>query len=586
VGGRTLTWRGIKGVAGNVCCHGPGERTNLKFQSRATRSHRELVYGALVLAFAALVTACGSGGGGGGGGGTVNPPPSITSISPTSATAGGSAFTLTVNGKNFTTSCVVLWNTSQHFTTFVNNSQLTVAISASDIASPGTVEVRVRNPNVSTDSNVVSFAVNEAVPVLTSISPSSASAGSLGLTLTVMGSGFLGNSVVNWNGSPRVTTFVSSGQLTATILASDVTTGGSAQVTVFNPPPGGGTSNALTFTITSAQPTITSLSPATTVAGRSAFTLTVNGFSFSANSTVQWNGSPPTTTFVSSNQLTAAIPASDVASAGTFPVTVVTSGFADSNSLNFTVTATSSLLITTTSLPPSSGGKDYYFVLASTGGVGALTWTVTNGSLPAGLTLDASSGLISGAVTGVNSNFTVQATDSAVPPNTGVQDLSITVTSLGRNDQVCISPGVPGPDAATPISNGTLRASISPYGDVDTYSFTLTQTATNLSIETFAQRLNIGNNLFVQSDFLDTVTELLDSSCTVIALNDDIVLGTTRDSRIQIGPTPFPSSPPSNPDDLAAPNSLPAGTYYIRIRDYRGDGRPDLIYDLTVSGIK
>src|SRR6185295_629608 len=49
----------------------------------------------------------------------------------------------------------------------------------------------------------------------------------------------------------RTTTFVSSTQLTAAIPASDIATVGTANVTVVNPAPGGGTSNALTFTILS-----------------------------------------------------------------------------------------------------------------------------------------------------------------------------------------------------------------------------------------------------------------------------------------------------------------------------------------------
>src|SRR5204862_8296925 len=69
-------------------------------------------------------------------------------------------------------------------------------------------------------------------------------------TLTVNGTGFVSGSVVNWNGSARATTFVSSSQLTATVLASDIATASTASVTVINPSPGGGTSNVVFFPIT------------------------------------------------------------------------------------------------------------------------------------------------------------------------------------------------------------------------------------------------------------------------------------------------------------------------------------------------
>ena len=88
------------------------------------------------------------------------------------------------------------------------------------------------------------------VPALTSLSMSSAAAGGPGFTLTLTGSGFASGSTVLWNGRNRTTSFGSSTRLTATIPASDISTAGTAQVTVVNPSPGGGTSNALAFTIT------------------------------------------------------------------------------------------------------------------------------------------------------------------------------------------------------------------------------------------------------------------------------------------------------------------------------------------------
>lgn len=93
-------------------------------------------------------------------------------------------------------------------------------------------------------------AVN-AVPVLASVSPASATVGDAAFTLTATGSGFLVTSAVHWNGAARPTTFVSTSQLTAAIPATDLATAGTAQVTVVSPAPGGGTSSAVTFTIQS-----------------------------------------------------------------------------------------------------------------------------------------------------------------------------------------------------------------------------------------------------------------------------------------------------------------------------------------------
>jgi hypothetical protein len=74
--------------------------------------------------------------------------PAITELSPDSATAGGAAFTLTVNGSSFASKAVVNWNGAAQTanTTYVSANQLTVAVPASAIATAGTVAVTVTNP--------------------------------------------------------------------------------------------------------------------------------------------------------------------------------------------------------------------------------------------------------------------------------------------------------------------------------------------------------------------------------------------------------------------------------------------------------
>ena len=89
-----------------------------------------------------------------------------------------------------------------------------------------------------------------AVPFINqSLVPDTAAPGGAGFTLTVTGSGFVSDSMVSWNGSPRTTTFVSSSQLTASISASDIATAATASVTVVNPAAGGGSSNVVFFPV-------------------------------------------------------------------------------------------------------------------------------------------------------------------------------------------------------------------------------------------------------------------------------------------------------------------------------------------------
>ncbi|MBI3457071.1 MAG: DUF11 domain-containing protein, partial [Candidatus Rokubacteria bacterium] len=125
------------------------------------------------------------------------------------------------------------------------------------------------NPADNAATAVTTVIVPNPVPVVSTLSPSATAAGSAPFTLTVNGSDFIPSSVVRWNGADRTTSFVSPSQLEAAIPASDVTTAGTAQVTVFNPAPGGGTSSALTFTITPVLPgnETLSVSPTTLAAG-------------------------------------------------------------------------------------------------------------------------------------------------------------------------------------------------------------------------------------------------------------------------------------------------------------------------------
>jgi YVTN family beta-propeller protein len=187
-----------------------------------------------------------------------NPTPTITTISPNSAVAGGAAFTLTVNGTNFVAASMVNFGGSALATTFVNSTQLTAAIPAASIASTGTPAVTVTNPAPDGGtSKAINFTITSgvnSVPTIQVLFPSCAPAGEplqLEVDGPYPGSNFVANSVVRWNGSNQPTTMNAINGLVAQISASDVAAAGTAAVTVFNPGPGGGSSNALTFTINS-----------------------------------------------------------------------------------------------------------------------------------------------------------------------------------------------------------------------------------------------------------------------------------------------------------------------------------------------
>jgi hypothetical protein len=183
----------------------------------------------------------------------LNPQPTIVSLSPSSASAAGPSFTLTITGVNFISSSTVQWNGSPRTTTYSSSSQLEAQISASDIASSGSAAVSVINPTPgggnSGSAEFVIDATSNPAPSLASLSPSVVTAGTGSFLLTLNGSNFIPGSTIQWNGSVISSTYLSEQQLEAQIPAANVTTSGFADVTVVNPSPGGGVSSAVTFSI-------------------------------------------------------------------------------------------------------------------------------------------------------------------------------------------------------------------------------------------------------------------------------------------------------------------------------------------------
>lgn len=131
------------------------------------------------------------------------------------------------------------------------------------------------------------------------------------------------------------------------------------------------------------------------------------------------------------------------------------------------------LSILTASLPNAAQGSPYPFPLTASGGVPPLTWAITTGGLPPGLSLNTTTGQISGIPTAQGtSSFTVKVTDSALlPPNqqpqTATQGLSLTVGAPGS--LAIATTSLPQANTAT-LYNQQLRTT----GGVGPFSWKLT----------------------------------------------------------------------------------------------------------------
>ncbi len=289
--------------------------------------------------------------------------------------------------------------------------------------------------------------------------------------------------------------------------------------------------------------------------------------------------------------------------AGTFPFTVqVTDDLNDTATADLTIDIDPPVppTITTTALPDGVMDVPYQVKLHAAGGQPPLAWSIVSGSgnLPSGLTLGTTTGEISGTpAAAVMESFTVQVTDSTSPTmQTASQPLVLTINSAlaGRNDDTGSATALPG--------NITARASISPYtdpegdpsssSDVDVYEITASA-GSIVEIRICARSLTDPRCTLTAPSPLDSVIEIVNVSdvrfqtCNDVGddvppppvapdptpgafddacINDDITLGVVQDSKLEF--------------------QVPTGTtvFYVRVLDFRGDARPDLLYDIIISG--
>ena len=103
---------------------------------------------------------------------------------------------------------------------------------------------------------------------------------------------------------------------------------------------------------------------------------------------------------------------------------------ADTGSQAYSIVVTGLLTISPDSLPSARVGRRYNQTVTASGGVAPYSYTITSGSLPAGLSLNGATGVISGRPSSViGSSFTITATDSQTPTaNTGSMPYTITIS--------------------------------------------------------------------------------------------------------------------------------------------------------------
>jgi hypothetical protein len=278
--------------------------------------------------------------------------------------------------------------------------------------------------------------------MINSLNPASATVGSPGLVLTVIGTGFVSGDVVFWDGTSLSTTFVSATQLMAsvpanlvgaTVFVQDIPlpNAGPHSITVLNPDNSRSSAGLFALYLPPQYPTLTGLDPPSVPIGAPALTLAVTGAGFVSGAVAYMAGTALVTHFVSAQQLSALVPANLTSRLSTSSVTVVNPDGGMSNSLPFNVASALSVLtvLTPSTLPAGAVGNTYAQALSASGGVPPYSWSLVSGTLPSGVSLS-SMGAITGTPVGAGTlTFTARVTDAASASAT--QAFSLTIgTSL------------------------------------------------------------------------------------------------------------------------------------------------------------
>ncbi len=251
--------------------------------------------------------------------------PRITGITPDSATAGRTDVTVTATGTEFYATSRIRFDGVDQPTTFNTfTGTLTATVTPAAITTPGSIPVTVFTPapgGGTSDPLVFTSKVQPPVPTLTSLSVDSILAGETAQVYAT-GTGFVPGTTLHFGPVVRFTVWLADTLITA---AYGSATGGTVQVTAVTQPPGGGTSNALPFTVTplNVVPTITDFEPRFSVSTPDAGTLTILGIGFAPGAVVKWNDAPRSSTVVSDSRIDMALEAGDLAEIKDITVAVI-----------------------------------------------------------------------------------------------------------------------------------------------------------------------------------------------------------------------------------------------------------------------
>jgi hypothetical protein len=237
---------------------------------------------------------------------------------------------------------------------------------------------------------------------------------------------------------------------------------------------------------------------------------------------------------------------------GTPPLTVASPVF------TVTIEPPPPLSITSTAMANGFTGTAYGSSIASSGGVPPLTWFVPPGTLPPGLELNTSSGLISGTPTtaGVFTFFPT-VSDSALPPQHAASTAGVTISILAVAPLQAVTPPLPAGAVATGYTaNLVAKGGVTPY----TWSITGGQLPSGLKLNPTTGIISGIPILATTSNFSVQVEDANSTKSAVQSLSIVINTGT------------------------ASSNTLLSGSYSFLFHGFDSGGNVEMAGNFTASG--
>lgn len=440
----------------------------------------------------------------------------------------GQSYTINVTSTN-DSGLGVSWSctgTACSATALTNVTITSVTFNANGVT--GTATITATSNKDTTMTATVTITVNALPSITTTQGQLTAATGGVAYSFTFTTTG--GSGTLTWTatGLPAGLSLSSGGVLSGTATVTGTFT---INVTIKDSSAAGAQSQTLSFTLTvnkPAPPAITTTQSqvsAATVGTAYAFTFQATGtgtLTWSAGTTLPADG-------LSLNTATGVVSGTPT-SPQVFGITLTVSDtFGQSSpATGFTITVKPApLAITTTTLPQGTIGTAYSQSVAVTGGTTPYTWSVSAGSLPSGLSLNASTGAITGTPTptAVTSSFTIEVTDSSSPQMSAPQNLSIaiklviTTTSLPNGaigtayNQTLVAEGGT-PTYTWSVSSGSLPAGLAlntstgaitgtPANNATSQTFTVqVQDSTSPTKQSATQNLSISIPLTIETTSL------------------------------------------------------------------------------------